>query len=53
MRERPASLGDGTPGLEIVTRAGPGGGPHVKVFDGTDLTGGTLLASLWTSWSCC
>jgi hypothetical protein len=34
--------GDGTP--DIVTGAGAGGGPHVKVFSGRD---GTVLASLF------
>jgi hypothetical protein len=34
--------GDGVP--DIVTAAGPGGAPHIKVFDGRDLT---LLASFY------
>ncbi|MBN9523566.1 tandem-95 repeat protein, partial [bacterium] len=35
--------GDGVP--DIVTTPGPGGGPHVKVFSGADLT---LLASFFS-----
>ncbi|MCA9071522.1 MAG: VCBS repeat-containing protein, partial [Planctomycetaceae bacterium] len=35
--------GDGTP--DIITAAGPGGGPHVKVFDGSD--GSTELLSFF------
>src|SRR5206468_8107956 len=34
--------GDGTP--DIITAAGPGGGPHVKVFNGL---GGTLISSFF------
>ena len=37
--------GDGTP--DIITAPGLGGSPWVKVFDGTDLTGNTILASFF------